>query len=78
MNTPDGKWIISQDSPLLDQIAVEMPYVYQKEYMPLRNLIDEYIKNDGIEHKMMILKCSLENLLEKLEKVKKGEPNEIR
>ena len=70
MNTPDGKWIIEHDSPLLDQIAVEMPYTYIKKHMTLRDLIDEFVKIEATSHRIEILKASLENLLDKLNKVK--------
>ena len=74
MTTSDGKWIISQDSPLFDQIAVEMPFTYHRnKYMTLRDLINEFVENEGLSHRMEMVKSSIENLLERLNELKKGE-----
>lgn len=70
MNTQDGKWIIDKDSPLLDQIAVEMPDRQYKPHMTLRELIDEYTKNCNIAFNVEIIKVDIERLLERLEKVR--------
>ena len=73
MNTHDGKWILEQDSPLLDQIAVEMPQKHFQRYMTLRDLINRFVENDGLEHRLEMVKSSVENLLERLNDLKKGE-----
>lgn len=65
MNTQDGKWIIDKDSPLLDQIAVEMPDRHFNPYMTLRELIDEYAKNCAVAFNVEIIKGDIERLLEK-------------
>ena len=73
MNTHDGKWILDWDSPLLDQIAVEMPQKHFQRYITLRDLINEFVENDGLAHRVEMAKAGIENLLERLDKVKKGE-----
>lgn len=69
MNTYDGKWIIDQDSPLLDQIAVEMPQNYFRHYMTLRDLINEFVEKGDLESKVLIAKSSIERLLNRLDKI---------
>jgi len=70
MNTQDGKWIIDKDSPLLDQIAVEMPDRHFNPYMTLRELIEEYRKNDDVSRSVEFIKGDIERLLERLKKVR--------
>lgn len=70
MNTPDGKWIIDKDSPLIDQIAVEMPDRHFNPYMTLRELIDEYTKTRSVAFNVEIIKGDIERLLERLKKVR--------